>query len=73
MGLFQQILHIAKHLKGRVVRQVILKVTVTAIHGAIAGKVDNKIIAAYGSVAAGTLLEKLSPMARQQKPLLALS
>jgi hypothetical protein len=63
-GLGQQIVHIAKNLELWIISQVFLQVTVAAIHGAIAGKVDDKIITANLTVAAWTLFEKFSFVSR---------
>ena len=67
VSLSQQIVHVAKHFEFRIVGQVFLQVTIATVHRAVAGKVNDEIIAANLTLAARTLLEKFSFVSRQEK------
>ena len=67
VGLVEEVIHIAKNLERRIVSQVLLEVTVAALHRAVAGKIDHKIVAAYLSLAAGTFLQEIPFVTHQEK------
>src|SRR3954470_22053526 len=67
-GLGDEILDVAENLQRRIRREILLQVAVAAIHRTIAREVDDEIIAADLSVAAGAFLEELAAMALQKQP-----
>ena len=60
IGLVDQIADVAEHFERGVVRQIFLQITIAAIHRAVAGEIDDEIIAAHLAVAARTFLEELA-------------
>jgi hypothetical protein len=62
ISLAQQIAGVAIHFQGWIAAQVVLQVAVAAIHGAVAGEVDDKVVAANLAVATGAFLQKLAPV-----------
>ena len=73
MGLLDQVIHVAENFQRGIVDQIFLEVAIAALHRAIARKVDDKIVAAHLSLAAGTFLQKISLVAHQEEPPLSIS
>jgi len=73
IGFADQIINVAKNLQGGILREVFLQVAVTAIHRTVARKIDDEIVTANLTVAAGAFFEKLAAMTHEGKTFLACS
>jgi hypothetical protein len=55
ISLSNKVIHIAKDFEYRILSQVLLEITVAALHRAVAGKINYKIVAAHLPLASRTL------------------